>query len=475
MAVNIIINNNKCKLICKASTLVNLKEHFKIRHPGAFHIRMHSGRQWDGYVHPITDAGYFATGLLPRVHEYLTSQGKKIGYEDEREPLKIYPLKSIKGYEDRQHQVDAIQTLLTNKVGELPFMRGIIGAATNFGKTLLCAMVYNSFKQKTILYFNSKEIFQEAFDELPKMLKGKVGWISAEHGIEWNEVMVCMVQTINSRWDQLKHKLGQYQVVIVDECDLSGSRSYRNVMAYTINAPVRVGMSGSALVSKLAKDRLKNQKLIEIYGEKIYEMKNRELIDKGFSSDVEITIISGNTSVKIKGDFQAEYEEGIVGNKERNQAVVDRVKYHLEQKHYPLLVIAQRKKHVRRLHRLIKAAIDPVYLTNYVHHTRKNRRTIISRFKDGDLEVLVGSMILKRAKNFPMMRYLLNAAGGDSQATVLQILGRATRKHKSKKLTYMEDFWDEGHYLRRHSYHRLKTYKNEKLTVIEQYKSKKHA
>ena len=69
----------------------------------------------------------------------------------------------------------------------------------------------------------------------------------------------------------------------------------------------------------------------------------------------------------------------------------------------------------------------------------------------------------------PLMKYMLNAAGTKSQANILQWIGRATRKSETKKKTIIEDFWDEGYYLKRHSRKRWITYKNEKFPVTNKY------
>jgi superfamily II DNA or RNA helicase len=79
-------------------------------------------------------------------------------------------------------------------------------------------------------------------------------------------------------------------------------------------------------------------------------------------------------------------------------------------------------------------------------------------------------MIIKRGINLPLIRMLINAAGGDSETNVLQILGRALRKHATKDSVKVVDFYDEGAYLMRHSKHRVKFYKDQKFKVKELYK-----
>jgi superfamily II DNA or RNA helicase len=104
---------------------------------------------------------------------------------------------------------------------------------------------------------------------------------------------------------------------------------------------------------------------------------------------------------------------------------------------------------------------------DWVHGERKDRHKVVRDFKNGKIDVLVGSYILKRGKNFPLMTALIHAAGGRSASTVLQVLGRATRKHESKEYTVVDDFWDTGKYLETHSRKRYKTYIKEQIKVFK--------
>ena len=66
----------------------------------------------------------------------------------------------------------------------------------------------------------------------------------------------------------------------------------------------------------------------------------------------------------------------------------------------------------------------------------------------------------------PLIKYMVNAAGGDSHINALQLIGRSIRTHQTKEKVYYEDFADIGMYLSRHSKHRYKFYVAEKFKVI---------
>ena len=348
------------------------------------------------------------------------------------------------------------------------FPRGVLKIATNGGKTLLAAGLYLSFKQKTIILTNSTELFRQGLVEWEELLPGKVGFIGGGK-VKWNDFMICMVKTLHNRRNEYASKIGEYKVVVVDECDLADNKTYKDVLKYLFNAPVKVGLTGTIYMSKLKKDLPKNMNLKKAFGEQLDEVTNRELIDKGHSSKVTVNFIKGNTLPVPKDlEFRDIYTQFVVKNKKRNIRIVKRVANKYLEGKKPILVIAQRQAHILKLYKRLKKKL-PGAKIDWVHHDRKERFTIIDEFKDGHLEILVGSMILRRGKNFPLMQYMINAAGGKNPEGPIQLLGRAMRKHFSKEVTEYEDIWDEGQYLKSHSRRRAAYYKAEQIPVTNKY------
>jgi len=479
--MDIIIGNNKCQLRGETKWILKLREHplMAIRAKGAFFSPAFQRRQWDGFIRFVSDRGYFDTGKLEQVIDIFNEWKIKVQLYDEREILKPKEIpKQIGPYTIRDDQRDAVLTVawhvIRNKptaFSTIPHPRGIVFAATNFGKTITSAAFHLIYKSKTIFLLNSKELFNDAVREMPKMLPGKVGFISAEHGVKWNDFMIVMVQTAKSRIHVVGQRLASYPVVLVDEGDLATSPSYKEVLSYTFNSFVRVALSGSAMVDKRKKE--KNERLRAIFGNILYEKRNRELMDEGTSAEVYVNILPGNIKVISKGDFVDEYDRGIIRSKERNTMIIRRLKFHLKKGRKPILIMVKNHAHVKILFNRIDKDPDLIkYSIDWVHHKRPDRFEVVGRFEKGKLNILVGSYILKRGKNFPWMKVLINGSAGDSMSNVMQILGRLTRVHESKEYSIIDDFFDEGFYLKRHSKHRLTTYKNEKLKITNYYLKK---
>lgn len=476
--IKIRVNNNKCEL--SGIGVPDLKKLRKepllcIRVPGAFFSPAFKKRRWDGKFYFVNERGIFDTGKLPQVTGYLKSYGLKFKIIDERRGFKPrFKVMGLRDFKLRDYQYEAQMAVTTNKVEGIDFPIGFIKAATNAGKTLISSVIHRAYNKKTLFIINSKDLLEEALREVPQYLPDEVGYITAD-GIKWNNFMVVMVKTAHNRIHQIIPELKNYEVCIVDEADLATSKTYTTLLQNLFHCYVRVGMSGTQF-TKLAKDKLKREKIRALFGENIFEISNMDLIEKGHSSKVEVTIVDGNKEVMgRKGFWKDEYDEGITRNDKRHERVFKRVDNHMSKGNYPMLIFAQYHEHVMNLYyylmeRYAYAESGGAITIDWVHHKRKDRKEVVSRFRRGDIDILVGSMVLKRGKNFPLTKYILNAGGGDSFTNVLQgPIGRAVRIDKSKKLTYIEDMFDQGLYLKKHSKHRRIAYRNEGFKVIDKF------
>lgn len=453
--------------------LTQLYEDMELRHPNAFYLRAYMQPGWNGKIPYISKSGTFDTGLLPRIVGMIKDKYKdKVTLIDDRVfDFDTKKLKVVKGREKREYQFEAVASITENYVEDIYFPRGIIQAATNAGKTDIGSGVYKVMnKPKTLVLLNNKDLFDQMVAELPELIGEEVGIITSKK-VNLQNFTVGMVGTIKSRLDSFKSYLAGIQFILVDECDLSDNKTYKSIISQVFNATIRVGMSGTALVGKLAKHKIPHMNIRKYFGEMVYEIRNKTLIEKGHSSDVVVKINMGNENIKIPGDFQEEYEQGIIKNPDRNLKIVKRVNVNYRKERYPIMVVAKNHSHVKRLYKKILKKF-PQLSVEWCHHKRKERKEIIQQFREGKIDVLISSMIIKRGMNFPYLITLINAGGGDDPAGPLQLLGRVMRKHKDSKIKkkYYEDFYDKGSYLERHSKHRQNYYIEEDLRVLKLYK-----
>lgn len=471
----IIINNQKSRLLCDARILLQVRKLMAIKAKNYFWSPAYRQRKWDGYINYITESGgLFETGLLDQVCNHLRTLEVKFKIIDRRERFKeLHEITELGDLTLRDDQVIALNSIFNNKVEGIKFTRGIMAEATNYGKSIISAGVFASCSQKRngLLLVNSKTLFEQALPDIAKLLgKGQVGWVKSG-SVKWGRVNVCMVQTLGNlikKDPRIRNSLSKQDIVLIDEYDeLIGRKDCKLILQNCFNAFIRIGFTGSELVSK---DKNRNQDQLKFCGPIIHKTTNKELVEMGISTKPNINFFLGNDRVKIRGNWQKEYEKGVIKNKRRNNKIWRLANRRVE--NGPVLILFKIHKHGYEIRSKLPFEMEENYRVKLIHHKTPNREFILKDFRDGKVDILISSMIIKRGINLPKIRTLINAAGGDSEANILQIFGRALRKDESKDVVDIIEFFDLGYYLQRHSKHRIRYYKSQKFPVNELYKKK---
>jgi len=477
--ITIEVNNNKCRLIGNRETLLEIQKAFKAKHQQAFWIRRRGNVQegWDGMINYITDSFYFKIGLLPKVVRYINDTYEtEIKFIDMRRDFMVEPKvpSKLNGITPRPYQIEAVKSIVYNKVGNIPYWFGVIDAATNAGKTLMMAMIYHSFGGKipTLMLLKDGDLYEQFKREIPELVgKENFGMVRGAKEQKWGNFTIAMVQTLGRDINKYKNKLSQFGIVLVDEADEGDSATYKKILQVCYNSNVRVGLSGTIYMSTLKKDFVKNENLRSFFSDITYKITKKQLSEMGHSTPAIVTIIPGNEKPGIKNDYSGTYKENISLNVDRAMIGLKRLKFQLKLKRTPALVICRFHEHVHLLYDIYSKGISSKYRIELVHgdiHPAE-RKKLLEEFRTGKIDVLISSFIIKRGKNHPLIKYIQNAAATDSQETVSQIMGRGERKHDSKKKYYIDDFFDQGLYLSRHSKHRVAYYKKEDMKVNLKY------
>lgn len=469
--IQITLNSNKGRLLGDIRILNKVRKELRIKHPGAFFIRKSGARGFDGHVYMITEAGYFAIGNLPFILEELDKYNIDIELIDNREALtglKTKAPKYVGRFKLRDYQYEAVKAVVSRTVMGVPFPLGVLDMATNAGKTLIILGIHKAIKgSKTLILINSSLLYKQLLKELPDALEEDIGYVQGKQAV-FKDVTIAMVQTLSAKSKVYQQELSQFTTVLVDEADLADNKTYKTCLNACYNAVCRVGLSGSIFMSTLAKHRLKNFNLKSIFSNTVYSVTKRDLMDKGFSTELIIKIVQGNKEYTDKrfDSYLEAYKKMISFNKKRHRRIVERLQFNLQYERLPALVICQFHDHIEDLYPIVKEAF-PNLTVKFIHHKVKERASIVNQFKEGKVDILIASFIVKRGQNMPTIKYILNAAGSDSNETISQIMGRGERKDKSKDRVYLDDMFDEGQYIKRHSKHRVNYYKKERVKVIK--------
>lgn len=473
----IIINNcNECTLDIPQKKALKLYEELSIKHPNAFYLR---GRikGWDGKVHFLNKYGKFKIGMLPRVYQWCKDNGLNVELVDKRLPIpKAKAVEKVGKFKLRDEQFKVLQSVINNNLGGVPYYIGVLDLNVGFGKTLIMSALYYSFgkKLRTLLITNDSDWLQQAKSEFKEYLPGEdITFVQGSKVTNWSNFSIGMVQSISRNIKTYQRELAKVDMVLVDEADLAGSKSYQSVLSHLYNTRVRLGLSGTIYVSQLKKDQLKNMNLEAYFGQKISEFRLKDSIKKGYSTKVVVKLVDTEpwyiSPENGPRDYKTEYDNFITENVYGYKCVLDRLNKSIKYGNLPALIVCKHIKHCENLYKYIFSALDGKYKIACVHVNtdRAKRDSIMKRFREGDIDILISTTITSRGKNFPKLRYMVNAAGMSSEEKTIQFLGRLVRLFEGKDKVYLDDIQYNGpHYLSRHSKRRARYYRKEKLKVI---------
>ena len=471
MAIKVQINGQYTKFSGNMKALAQLDKKLKFRHPGAFFIRKKMGRQWDGMIHPLTKADRIKTGLLEKSVEILSEFEEDFEVQDFRKHPQIKPPPDkINGLTLRPYQKESIETFLNNSVLDCPHRRGLGIMAVNSGKSLIYMGIHLSVVDaKTLLIVDNTPLYTQLVKDFSEVFPDTYGYMKGGD-VKWGDIMVVMSKTLVNRLDVFKKELSSFNVMLVDEADLGSSNTHQTIYAGLSGISIRLGLTGTAFMRNLAKDKLRNNTMLEEFGEPLYEISMKELEDLGVSSKTVIKILNGTSppmDIKKwksqKPSFIDEFNEVISYNPKRHELILNRVLYNLRCGRDKIMVFNKFKDQTEILYEYIRKRLPKKYKIAFTHSGIKG--DALERFRDGDVNVLISSLYLKRGLNIPKIKTLINNSVGEFPSNPLQILGRGTRKHSSKDRVYFEDFQDEGKFLASHSRRRISYYKDRGLEI----------
>jgi len=153
------------------------------------------------------------------------------------------------------------------------------------------------------------------------------------------------------------------------------------------------------------------------------------------------------TSYSRYGDYADDYKFNIVLNGERNKIIALRTKQ-LVNGGRTVYIHVTRIDHGKMLSKMISAP--------FIYSKSKDRSEQIEKFKNGEINVLI-STLLGEGVDIGGIDSIIMAAGGKSEISTIQRVGRALRPKPGKKAIIV-DFIDNSRYLKKHTMERYESY-----------------
>lgn len=401
--------------------------------------------KWDGKEHLLrrskNGSYYFPFGLIDKVCQILRIWNIKYVIVDA--VCSINPIPDDCHAESislRQYQRDAINKLITNCYN----CSGILSLPTGAGKTQ-CALFYAWYlKLPFVVLVHRVELLRQWNEEIKDKLGISPTLIGAGEDYAGNpDVIVAMVQTISKR--ELKLDTG---LLIIDECHITPAKLAYSV-SMNINAKYRLGLSATPKRQDGAElkifsccgciaDVISVDKLVELYYLAVPQFNLVRL---------------SPCNIPNNSTWNEAYTRGIVNNIERNIRIAEISNEYISRGRCIYI-------HVSRIdHGKILAGMIPGSVFIHGGTNKEDRKETIEKYRNGDITCLI-STLLKEGVSIDGISCLIYAAGGKSEVSLIQTIGRALRKDAVFGDAILIDFIDHGNrILENHVNERISAYR----------------
>ena len=415
--------------------------------------------KWDGYIKLYKRwLCQFPTGLLDSVLEVLEKNDipYTLEYVYDTNPAREFDWKPKHIFTPSDDQFEAVEACMKHK-------RGVVKAATGFGKTSMLARYLTAEHGVPTLFIANKKVllddaandFRDGIEglyegDITQIKDGKFGDINLRkkdsftqddlnNALKSKRIIVATIQSLHARLEDNTtrgalldwlHNICKF--VMIDESQAINDKQWQDVLD-EVRAPYRIALSATPRRTDGA-----TMLIFAQTGPLIYETSADEQIKKGRLCELNIEYWPFDHKLYNDNDkelnYAEVYAECIVNNEERNKFLIERALELLDEERQVLMLILQIEHgHILKEMLLEKGlGVDEV---NFVwgETSDKVRTRAIEEFRSGKYKVLIGSTVADAGLNIPSISGVVLCGAGNSDITHIQRIGRGARTFDYEK------------------------------------------
>lgn len=408
-------------------------------------------------------SGLFLTGLLPRVCQYLDTQG--VDYElsyINPDPDTVNqgiprsnPPKLNANFILRPEQLALINNATKYK-------RGIIHAATGTGKTIvLLGFISQYTSRRVLILVHRLDLLNQFYRRMVQagFSQDNINLVSGTHKkpslkeLLARQYTIAMVQSYGNY--PISKLCDTFDIIAGDEIHhcVDKKTSYGKAMRRHL-APIRLGFTAT-LPPKGTEEAFTLEGLV---GPVIGQLTINDATQSGSMAEPHVTLINVpyNTDVAEHRKWKDLYKYGIVNNRVRNGLILKAVKERLVSGQTCLIMV----KEIQHGTNLAQLAKLMGFEALFIHgkHNSKERDKVREGLNSRATNCVITTDIWREGVDIPSLNVVVNACGGKSEIQTLQVIGRGARRAEGKDTVEIIDCIDVYRYLAEHFARRAQIY-----------------
>jgi len=458
---------------CEPHIKYELSEYFTFEVPNAKFMPQYKRKLWDGKIKLFSPAdGQIYVGLYDYLVDWL--EAREYSYENRENKFYGLPKESNESI-SAPGIVDYVKSLnIPFKIRDyqytaiyqaLKYNRRLLLSPTASGKSLMIYAITRYFSdtnRSTLIVVPTTSLVEQLVGDFDSY-----GWNSEDHchkiyaGKEKQTNKPVVVTTWQSIYKMSKSWFEQFNCVIGDEAHQFKAKSLIGIMTKLHNCKHRIGFTGTLDGSNT------NQLVLEgLFGPVNKVVKTKQLIDKGYLSNLKINILLLQHDELSFESYQEEIDY-ICRHEKRNKFIQNLA---LNQTGNTLVLFAYVEKHGQVLYDMINSKVSGSRKVFFVHggvetEDREEVRKITEEQSDAIIIASYGTF--STGINIRNLHNIIFASPSKSRIRNLQSIGRALRKSESKDSAVLFDIADDftkkerKNYTLNHMIERIKTYSQE--------------
>lgn len=412
---------------------------------------------WDGKIrHYDRQNSLLPIGLLPKLSKYCHQNDIDLILDfptdemfssiEEDELYDFYDEVIPKDSElyPRDYQHNTILKSLTNK-------RGICRLATSAGKSfiqyLICRKLLKEDRKILFIVPNISLVEQMYSDFVSYGFLDVDSVVCKLHSQVKKDKINFNLPILLTTWQSLQGKRAQffekYDSVIIDECHGVQGNTIQTICKYCVNADIRLGLTGTMPVNKAT-----YQTIVGMLGPVVYDVTTRELIDRGFASDVKINnvLLKYDNSFKVSRTYDEEMK--FISSYKPRFKVLNKI---IDESESGLntLILVHKIEHLEETYKYLQDNYGMKYSVYKIFGEIKasDRETIRKKMEvSGNVLLVATYSTLSTGWSVKRLHNIVFYSSYKSKIKILQSIGRGLRKHESKESMVLWDVVDDLRY-----------------------------